>query len=214
MAQITEIYKRYKIMPSLQEHQLRVAAVAKQICDNFEKPVNQGTIIKACLIHDMGNILKSDLTQFPGFLEPEGLEYWEEIKRQTVRKYHTTDSHHLSLGIASELNMPTEVIELVNCITYSNTKSNSTTKNFGKKICAYSDMRVGPYGVIPLEDRIADLHIRYAGWKNTTSRPRYEADDNLREIEKQIFAHASIRPPDITDESIRSIVEQLRTYEI
>ena len=38
---ISEIYEKYKIMPNLQEHMLRVAGVASIICDNFSKKIEK-----------------------------------------------------------------------------------------------------------------------------------------------------------------------------
>jgi len=62
-------------MPSLQLHMFRVAGVASVICENFKQPelINQDDIVSACLLHDMGNIIKFNLSLFPQFLEPEGL---------------------------------------------------------------------------------------------------------------------------------------------
>ena len=54
---ISEIYAEYKIMPNLQMHMYRVAAVASLIYDNFNEPLNKEEIITACLLHDMGNII-------------------------------------------------------------------------------------------------------------------------------------------------------------
>ena len=55
-----EIYTAYKIMPNLQLHQLRVAAVGKLICDNFNPPaggtVNERGVILARLFSHMGKI--------------------------------------------------------------------------------------------------------------------------------------------------------------
>ena len=66
---ILEIYEKYKIMPQLQEHQLRVASVAKTICDHLLVPVHTDHVVSVCLLHDMGNILKFDLQKFPQFGE-------------------------------------------------------------------------------------------------------------------------------------------------
>ena len=77
-----EIYAEFKIMPNLQLHQLRVAAVGKLISEHFTVPVNVRDVVLACLFHDMGNILKFDLTQFPEFREPQGILYWEEVKKE------------------------------------------------------------------------------------------------------------------------------------
>ncbi len=53
---IGTIYKKYKIMPQLQEHMFRVAAVALLICENFEDSLPKEDIVTACLLHDMGKI--------------------------------------------------------------------------------------------------------------------------------------------------------------
>jgi len=49
-------------MPQLDEHQLTVAAVADFICAHFNGNINRNNIVKACLLHDMGNIIKFDLS--------------------------------------------------------------------------------------------------------------------------------------------------------
>ena len=41
MKKITEIYKEYKIMPNLQMHQYRVAAVAMQICESLNIKIDE-----------------------------------------------------------------------------------------------------------------------------------------------------------------------------
>ncbi len=60
MKNIIQIYSQYKIMPTLQQHQLRVAGVAKQICDSISEPIDKEVVVDVCLVHDMGNIIKFD----------------------------------------------------------------------------------------------------------------------------------------------------------
>ncbi len=62
---IQQLYEKYEIMPNLQLHMYRVAAVAKMICDHFQKPINKQEVIITCLLHDIGNIIKFDLFDFP-----------------------------------------------------------------------------------------------------------------------------------------------------
>jgi len=81
-----EIYREYRLMPSLSLHQLRVAAVAKLICDSFKERIDTNNVVLACLYHDMGNIIKFDLNYFPEFTKPEGLEYWQKIKEDYIKK--------------------------------------------------------------------------------------------------------------------------------
>src|SRR3954452_25294278 len=91
MKKVSEIYSEYKIMPALQQHQLRVAAVAAMICDSLPG-TDKETVVIACLFHDMGNIIKSDLSYFPEFVQPEGLEYWEKVKQEYIQKYGSDEN--------------------------------------------------------------------------------------------------------------------------
>lgn len=58
MKTISEIYDDYRIVINLQEHQRRVAAVARIIADNFSGELDRTGVVEAALLHDMGNILK------------------------------------------------------------------------------------------------------------------------------------------------------------
>jgi len=56
---VWEIYTAYTVLPSLQLHMLRVAAVAKVICDNWIwEDFDKEATMTSCFLHDMGNILK------------------------------------------------------------------------------------------------------------------------------------------------------------
>jgi len=77
---IIQVYAKYQIMPELARHQLRVAGVAQTIVQACQERLDEDSIVTACLLHDMGNILKFDLTRFPEFLQPEGLDYWQQVQ--------------------------------------------------------------------------------------------------------------------------------------
>src|SRR3989338_7998938 len=113
-----EIYAAYTIMPSLQMHQLRVAAVGKLICEHFNKPVNKKDVVLACLFHDMGNILKFELAMFPEFTEPEGVDYWESVKDKYRKKYGD-DEHSATQEIMREIGLPKGIIDLMEGIGFS-----------------------------------------------------------------------------------------------
>ena len=57
----------------------------------------------------MGNIIKSDLTVFPEFREPEGLDYWQNVKDDYVKKYGT-DHHAANAIIAREIGLVDRVV--------------------------------------------------------------------------------------------------------
>jgi hypothetical protein len=219
MKKITDIYREYKLMPTLALHQLRVASVAAQICDSLDITVDKESVISACLLHDMGNIIKFKLDYFPEFLKPEGLEYWQKIKEEYKEKYGP-DEHIATLEIAKELHTSETVLNLINSIGFSHSVETSNDNHFEIKICCYADMRVNPFGIVALEERLADVRERYERNKSVDREHVTNTDDRIifensqQEIEKQIFAHSKITPEDINDKSTTSYIEELKNFSL
>lgn len=218
MKTVQEYYGAYRIMPSLQLHQLRVAAVAKQVCESFTAPIDTDTVVRAALLHDMGNILKFDLARFPEFLKPEGLLHWEGVKREYEEKYGS-DQHAASLAIAREIGASAAVLRCIDAVAFSRARQTLESGSWEERVCEYADARVGPHGVLPLVERLEEARLRYA------ARPRQlgitaprDAFDALVEAEKGlerlIFERCRIRPEDITDASVAPLVEELRNCPI
>lgn len=217
---ILEIYKKYQIMPQLAEHQLKVAGTAQVICGNFEGKVDRENILAACLLHDLGNIIKFDLSitdkMMPGRFSSEDLAYWQEVKDGCVNKYGQ-DEHLATLKMLEEMRMSPRIIELVDCVGFQNGQSNAESRDLGKEICAYSDMRVGPKGVVTLEQRFQDLRVRYDHKHrlmggNESLRLEFEA--GLRQIEKQLFEKCKIRPEEITEKRVLAEAGKLKNFEL
>jgi hypothetical protein len=210
-----EIYTEYKIMPSLQLHQLRVTAVAKLICDNFAPPtgglIATNDIILACLFHDMGNIVKFDLAYFPEFLEPEGLAYWQAVKEDFIARYGG-EQHDVNEAIAREMGLPGSIVQLIAGIRFSKLSELAKSDFLEQKVCQYADMRVGPHGVLTMQERIDEAHTRYAGRR--TEEEFHVLVSAAQEVERQIFSYASIAPTDITNASVAPVVEELREYPV
>jgi HD superfamily phosphodiesterase len=215
MALITEIYEKYKIMSNLQLHQLRVAAVAKKISDNLVTQIDKAAVVEACLLHDMGNIIKFDLDYFPQFLEPEGLEYWQKVKNEFIDKYGK-DEHEATLEIVRGIGASRQVLECIDSIGFNKIKNSYFDGSIEQKVCNYSDMRVGPDGVVTIYERLTDGKKRYEHRKKylVGGSVRKEILKELEELEDQILSKPKIQPSDITDESIEPLIKQLRTYEI
>ena len=216
MRKITEIYKEYKIMPSLAMHQLRVTSVAQMICENINIEVDKDTLIKTALLHDMGNVIKFDLTQTKeifGFSDSEISEI-AQIKEEFIQKYGNNE-HDATVKIIKELGMPDEIANLADKNRFSNLCIDKDGDNMLLKILHYSDGRVGTHGVLSFDERMSDAGKRY---KNHKLKIEEETHDKLvdcgREIEKQIFAHSNIKPEDINDESVKEIIENLKNFEI
>ena len=60
---ILEIYNKYHLPENLQMHMLRVAACSNLIIDNWNGlDIDKQAIIRVCLLHDMGNMVKYQRT--------------------------------------------------------------------------------------------------------------------------------------------------------
>jgi putative nucleotidyltransferase with HDIG domain len=214
MKNIKEIYKEYKIMPNLVQHQVRVAAVAMQICESIDLEVEKENIIKACLLHDMGNIIKFKLDQFPDFLSPEGLEYWEKVKYDYILKYGNSE-HQASRDIATELGVSDKIIELLDCIDSTSVEIIKMEDDFTKKICIYADNRVTPFGIVSIEERSLEAKERYKNHPHAfNEEKRIFFIQNMNLIENQIFSHCKIKSEDIDDESIKKYLDLIIDYSI
>ncbi|MEK7133444.1 MAG: HD domain-containing protein [Patescibacteria group bacterium] len=203
-----EIYAQYRIMPSLQLHQLRVAAVAKLICDHATTPVNTQDVLLECLFHDIGNIVKFDLAYFPEFVQPEGSAYWESVKADFVKKYGN-EQHAANAAIAREIGLSEHIVGMMDMSGFSHIGTIIERGPIELKICQYADLRVGPHGIVSLEERLRDFEKRYSA-KNDSA---YESAAHTgRELEEQVFSRTTIRPEDINDARVTPLIGELREY--
>jgi hypothetical protein len=210
---VQEIYDNYKIMPTLQLHQFRVAAVGQILCDLIPGFKETKEVVTTCLLHDMGNIIKFDLNYFPEFLEPEGLEYWQRVKDEYIQKYGN-EEHFATKNIVAELVDSEKIKEYVDQVGFSKLQETKEDSSLVKKICAYSDMRVGPYGIISIEERVADGRKRYEGRKDKLiGSDQFEIQANaLKEVERQIFEMAVGKPNDINDILVNEKIAELKSF--
>ena len=214
MKNIKEIYKEYNIMPMLALHQMRVAAAAEMICDSLDIPIDKKSIITACLLHDMGNIIKFKLDKFPKWNEPEGTDYWEKIKYDYILKYGN-DEHIASIKIAEEIGVSSYIKDLINCVDSSSVEILKMENDFCKKICLYADNRVSPQGIVSAEAHSLDALERYKDHPHAFSEDKRNFfNENLFSIEDQIFSHSKIKPEDINDESVKEYLEKLIDFSI
>ena len=210
---ISRIYEKYNIMPQLQLHMLRVAGVALTICDNFEGDSDKDSIITACLLHDIGNIVKFKLDLFPENLEPQGLEYWEKVKSDFIEKWGS-DDHVVTKKICEELGIDKKIVDIIDLLGFANTPVIYRSKNIVAKICKYSDLRVTPTGVDSLRNRLEEAKKRYLKKGTYTEKQFNEFVPMWEEIEKQIFARCKIKPDEINDEKVSLVIEGLRGIDV
>ena len=217
MRTVREIYEKYQVPPWLQLHQVRVAAVGKMVCDALQEDINTDLVVRACLVHDIGAIVKFDFTYqthetLQNLCQPEDIPHWIEVQVRMREKYGMKE-YTATEAIIRELGL--ERVRLIfEQMGISHMARVLETGDREAQVAQYGDMRVGPYGVVLIQERVADVTKRYAEhWKrkgegeHSRGYPR-EAD----ELEKAIFRNARIHPDDINDASAAPVIEKLWDY--
>ncbi len=214
---ISDIYLKYRINKGLREHMIRVAAVAQLICDKSTVELDTRNIVTACLLHDMGNLIKAKkIDSMAELYEPEGVAYWTKVQAEMKEQYGT-DEHIATVAIINEINPGTEAASYaLEAIGTENTAKVHAGNSLGAKIATYSDMRVGLFGIISIQERMNDLRARYI----SQNKLGFSAEDiDLRErmlndIEQVIFANSSISPEEVDDETTKLIQQSLLDWEV
>jgi len=200
------IYKDYRIPSWLALHMYRVAAVAMMVFDANGITEGREDLRDACLLHDMGNVIKFNFAT-PIFPIPNE-EYWQQVQKEMIATYGR-DEHHATLAILDELHVAPRVRALVDAIGFHNNERTLHSGDLLTMIAAYADSRVIPSGVASLAERMRDMYERY-GSKHPETAPETERQVRaLQQIEQVLFEHASIRPEDITEASVAPLVAEM-----
>ena len=206
---ILRIYDKYHLPENLQMHMLRVAACSNLIIDNWNGPeIDKQAIIRVCLLHDMGNMVKipEDFSKDEEFIK---------IRKKYFEKYGTKD-HEINLDIGKQEGLSEKELTILDGKRSRKNEETLKSNSYERKICAYCDQRVAPNGVVSIKERLEDAKIRYKNkplsvWSNE-EKANHLIECSLG-IEKQIMKHCKLNPEDINDESIRKYIEMLKKYE-
>ena len=207
---IIEIYKKYHLPGNLQMHMLRVAACSNLIIDNWNRvEIDNQAIIRVCLLHDMGNIVKipEDFSKDQEFLK---------IRKKYFDKYGTND-HEINLEIGKQEGLTEQELTILDGKRSRKNEETLKSNSYERKICAYCDQRVAPDGVVSIKERLEDAKVRYKNkplsvWSNE-EKANHLIECSLG-IEKQIMQYCKLKPEDINDFSIKAYIEKLKTYNI
>jgi predicted CoA-binding protein len=212
---IQQIYDTYKIPKELQTHMYRVALVWSTIAHHsWLTQDTQEAIKTACLLHDMGNIIKFTFDRPIAWLSVyENPQYRQQVQQDFVKRYGP-DEHHATQAIAKEIWVNNTIQELIASIGYSQIAHHLGTNNFSAKICCYADMCVTPYGIKGMEARMQEAFLRYKGkyWKNETE---FHASLSLvQELEKEVFVNCNITPEELLQLPLEVKIQELQNYPI
>ena len=162
LGSVHEIYDRFLIPNNLRLHMYKVASVAEMVCDNLEGVrVNKVNVVAACLLHDLGNLVKFDLDSnlTAGLLgaEAKNIDRLKKIKAEMIAKYGGSD-HEATRKMMAEVGVSSEVLAIINGMGYAFRDDYVPgSRNIETEICEYADCRVSPAGVKSIEERLADF---------------------------------------------------------
>ncbi len=212
---IQEIYDQYHIPPQLQLHMLRVAWVMQLICDHWigSQVLDKKNLIAAALVHDMGNIVKFTFTEDTKHLL-EWVDDLDALKRlqKIMHEKYGNDDHEANLAICKELWVNHNIIALVDAVDFNNLFEFEMESNPHEILMTYVDLRVAPFGVVSVKERLEEAARRYKKKKRSEHSDR--SNTLAKKHEDDIFAHCSISPEDITDETVNTLIEKLRLFDI
>lgn len=197
---IGDLYDKYQIMPQLAEHQLRVGGIAKLVTEGWKSKEEARKSVLACLVHDMGNIVKFD--------DKIG-EKWIKV-REEIRQKYGADAHSATCAILNEAGL-SEYAKYMEEEAEMYGKSGLTLLDF--QTCSrpalmimYADLRVVPSGVVSLEERIQDLENRYG-------KPRFERQWD-KVFEGYIKTLSVRNPASINESDVTPLFDEMLTMDI
>ena len=210
---IKEIYDHYQVIPNLREHMLRAASVGLFICEHWKGPrISKADIVACLLVHDIGNTVKLDLETEHGLklLGNSGvdIEAIRKIRERMVSEYGS-DDHKANIRMANEIGVSSRLIQMIEGYRFLKLEDVLNGSDWGLKIFVYCDMRAGPFGIVSLTDRIADIKMRYGHRDSSVNRKDAgKYFDCMFKIERQVAANAQLKPEDINDDSVPILTEE------
>ncbi len=207
---ILDIYNKYHLPERLQMHMLRVAACSNLILDNWKgEKINKDSVIKAALLHDMGNMAKISDDVIKD-------EEFRKIRKEYIDKYGR-ESHKINLIIAKKEGLTDFEVDIIDKKSSRRSEETLNSGRYDVKILLYTDHRVAPYGVTSVKERLEELKIRCKNIPQSVWSNEEKANHIIfctLEIEKQLLKNCNLSPEDINDNSIEKYIEQLKKYDI
>jgi hypothetical protein len=189
---IEKIYEKYSVSSNLRDHMKRVAGVTAAIKAHWKGSTLDWEIIeKSALFHDIGNVVKFDLDNYPDLLgdDKKDIDCWKNVQKKMIKKYGS-DDHKATKKMLSEIGISKEIIDLILRKSFGNAVKIAASDDWKLKILFYSDLRVLPSGLGTLSDRFNDIGRRMPKY---TNRPDFEELlKACRNLEKQIQMHIDI----------------------
>jgi hypothetical protein len=198
---VNEIYIKYRTPSNLQQHMLRVAALATVIVSNWKgKAIAEEDIINTLLFHDIAKPVTFDITNQARFVSsPEELARLEQDIRYLTDNFGS-EEHQAAIKIFQDLGLNENCQRLIDNLEWHYTDDLMQAGDIESLLTIYCDMRIGPKGVLLIEQRLSELHAR---------NPIEDFEKRLesaKKLENLILENTSIKLEEINDEQIGPIV--------
>ena len=203
-----QIYDQFLIPKNLQEHMLRVAALAEIIGEHWQaEKIDLNSIVQACLLHDIAKPLTFDPAKQAQFGASE-----TEIGRLTelqamIRSTYSANEHEASVKICQKVGCSPAAVEIVDDLEWEYIDRWLVVDKVRSLIAIYCDMRIGPQRILPLVTRINDLKTR----DPDPARLDQISLDGQR-LETRLHKIISLDLNSITEEQIEARWANLRNY--
>ncbi len=210
---IRDLYQEFEIMPQLETHMLRVAGVGQIVAKNWAVPCDTEFITNLCLVHDLGNIVKFDLSEKFNqnkFGMIENIGKWREVQKKYIQKYGE-NAQTATINILTEAKLEQYIEPLIKeeVLYFAEAVPTELDQaNLASVILMYADCRVTPGGVCSYRERIDDLRERYGGVKTETWY------DWTYSFEKWMQENTKIDLNSITEEAVKPLFDELLTRTI
>ena len=209
---VEDVYERYQVMPTLAVHMLSVGAVGSILTKSItETGFPKNEIISACLLHDMGNIVKFDLDSIPKGLHIPDVDYWKEVQKK-IRTRYGMDEHEVTYKMSRDIRVSDVTLDAITNSGTANAARVLEEKNIAAMFVTYCDYHVMPTAITDPKSRLKDILYRY---KNTPKYDGYKRDGmNVLNIADYLENHYSIAKESLDEESVRQEADRLRKWEL
>ena len=212
ISSINGIYDRFELPASLRMHMYRVAAVANLVCDNWKgQGMDRQNVVAACLVHDLGNMAKVRFDELSIRILGDGArdaEHWKGVKERVIRRYGKT-APEATRSMLSEIGADREVVDLFEGEFRIFAEEDALySSSWELKVLTYSDLRVGPFGILSVSERIADLKARH-GSNFGAEAPWLEGNEHV--LAANVERNIRIGAADINDASAEPYVSRYRS---
>lgn len=207
---VSEIYEKFNIPQNLRTHMLRAAAISKIIFDNWTGgKVDRSATTMACAMHDIAKPVSFDLS-----IQAEYGTSEEEIVnlgklQNLIKSKYGTDEHKAAAEMCRDIGVNSKSVEIIKNLEWPFLPRLFKENNIEALVAIYSDMRIGPNGILSLSARVDNLQKRRFTGHDFEGYQR-----NGKVLQQRIQESVKIDLNKMTDDNLNSRFDEILNTEI